>query len=100
MSGGEQQMLTIARTLMGNPLLLLLDEPSEGLAPKIVETMALAIQGLKAEGLSIVLSEQNLHFATLVADRATIIEKGRIRYEGAMDALARDAAIQREYLSA
>jgi branched-chain amino acid transport system ATP-binding protein len=100
MSGGEQQMLTIARTLMGNPLLLLLDEPSEGLAPKIVETMALAIQGLKSEGLSIVLSEQNLHFAALVADRATIIEKGRIRYAGAMAELARDAAIQREYLSA
>jgi branched-chain amino acid transport system ATP-binding protein len=70
------------------------------LAPKIVETMALAIQDLKTEGLSIVLSEQNLHFAALVADRATISEKGRIRYEGAMDALARDAAIQREYLSA
>jgi branched-chain amino acid transport system ATP-binding protein len=100
MSGGEQQMLTIARTLMGNPLLLLLDEPSEGLAPKIVETMALAIRDLKSEGLSIVLSEQNLHFAALVADRATIIEKGRIRYEGPMDELRRDAAIQREYLSA
>jgi branched-chain amino acid transport system ATP-binding protein len=100
MSGGEQQMLTIARTLMGNPLLLLLDEPSEGLAPKIVETMALTVRDLKAEGLSIVLSEQNLHFAALVADRAAIIEKGRIRYTGAMDELKRDAAIQQEYLSA
>jgi branched-chain amino acid transport system ATP-binding protein len=100
MSGGEQQMLTIARTLMGNPRLLLLDEPSEGLAPKIVEGMALAIRGLKAEGLSIVLSEQNLHFAALVADRATIIEKGRIRYTGAMGDLAKDEAVQREYLSA
>jgi branched-chain amino acid transport system ATP-binding protein len=99
-SGGEQQMLTIARTLMGNPRLLLLDEPSEGLAPKIVEQMAETILVLKREGLALLLSEQNLHFARLVADRATIIEKGRIRYEGTMDALARDAAVQREYLSA
>lgn len=99
-SGGEQQMLTIARTLMGNPKLVLLDEPSEGLAPKVVEQMAETILALKREGLAILLSEQNLHFARLVADRASIIEKGRIRYEGTMDALARDAAVQREYLSA
>jgi branched-chain amino acid transport system ATP-binding protein len=99
-SGGEQQMLTIARTLMGNPKLVLLDEPSEGLAPKIVEQMATTILALKREGLALLLSEQNLHFARLVADRATIIEKGRIRYEATMDALARDAAVQREYLSA
>jgi branched-chain amino acid transport system ATP-binding protein len=99
-SGGEQQMLTIARTLMGNPRLVLLDEPSEGLAPKIVEQMAETILALKREGLAVVLSEQNLHFAGLVADRATIIEKGRIRYEGTMAALARDEAVQREYLSA
>src|SRR5271165_2401727 len=69
MSGGEQQMLTIARTLMGNPSLVLLDEPSEGLAPKIVEQMARAILIMKREGLSIVLSEQNLHFAKLTSDR-------------------------------
>jgi branched-chain amino acid transport system ATP-binding protein len=99
-SGGEQQMLTVARTLMGNPKLVLLDEPSEGLAPKIVEQMAKTILALKREGLALVLCEQNLHFARLVADRATIIEKGRIRYEGEMDALARDAVVQREYLSA
>jgi branched-chain amino acid transport system ATP-binding protein len=99
-SGGEQQMLTIARTLMGNPAVLLLDEPSEGLAPKIVEQMAEAIRSLKAEGLAVLLSEQNLHFARLVADRATIIEKGRIRYTGTMEALARDREIQQEYLSA
>ncbi|MBX6366674.1 MAG: ABC transporter ATP-binding protein [Rhodospirillales bacterium] len=99
-SGGEQQMLTIARTLMGNPKLVLLDEPSEGLAPKVVEQMAETILALKREGLAILLSEQNLHFARLVADRASIIEKGRIRYEGTMDALARDADVQREYLSA
>jgi branched-chain amino acid transport system ATP-binding protein len=79
MSGGEQQMLTIARTLMGNPSAILLDEPSEGLAPRIVEMMAHAICGLKAEGQTIVLSEQNLHFANLVSDRAYVIEKGRIR---------------------
>ena len=99
MSGGEQQMLTIARTLMGNPRLILLDEPSEGLAPVIVERMADAILALKREGLSIILSEQNLHFARLVADRATIIEKGRIQYDGAMDALMADEAVRAQYLS-
>ena len=100
MSGGEQQMLTIARTLMGNPLLLLLDEPSEGLAPKIVEAMAATILDLKREGLAVLLSEQNLPFAARVADRAAIIEKGRIRHCGAMAALAADTALQHAYLSA
>jgi branched-chain amino acid transport system ATP-binding protein len=100
MSGGEQQMLTIARTLMGNPLLLLLDEPSEGLAPKIVEAMADTILRLKAEGLTVLLSEQNLHFAARVADRAAIIEKGRIRYAGPMTDLVADEAVQHAYLSA
>jgi branched-chain amino acid transport system ATP-binding protein len=100
MSGGEQQMLTIARTLMGNPRAILLDEPSEGLAPVIVEQMANAIRALKAEGLTVILSEQNLHFASLVADRAVIIEKGRVRYAGTMAELAQDAAVQQEYLSA
>jgi branched-chain amino acid transport system ATP-binding protein len=99
MSGGEQQMLTIARTLMGNPLAILLDEPSEGLAPRIVEQMALAIRDLKTEGLSIVLSEQNMHFATLVADHAYVIEKGRIRYQGTMTNLAADAEVRRTYLT-
>jgi branched-chain amino acid transport system ATP-binding protein len=99
-SGGEQQMLTIARTLMGNPAAVLLDEPSEGLAPKIVEQMAEAIRSLKREGLAVLLSEQNLHVARLVADRATIIEKGRIRYTGTMEELSRDREIQKEYLSA
>ena len=80
MSGGEQQMLTIARTLMGNPSLILLDEPSEGLAPKIVEQMAAAILELKRQGLAILLSEQNLHFARLISDRAAILEKGRVRF--------------------
>jgi branched-chain amino acid transport system ATP-binding protein len=84
LSGGEQQMLTIARTLMGNPSLVLLDEPSEGLAPKIVEQMIAAILEMKREGLSLLISEQNLHFARLVADRVAVIEKGRIRFSGAM----------------
>jgi branched-chain amino acid transport system ATP-binding protein len=84
MSGGEQQMLTIARTLMGNPSLVLLDEPSEGLSPKIVEQMAHAILTMKKEGLSILVSEQNLHFARLISDRTYIIERGRICYTGTM----------------
>ena len=84
MSGGEQQMLTIARTLMGNPSLVLLDEPSEGLAPKIVEQMIEAIRDMKRQGLSLLVSEQNLHFARLVADRVYVIEKGRIRFSGTM----------------
>jgi branched-chain amino acid transport system ATP-binding protein len=99
MSGGEQQMLTIARSLMGNPRLILLDEPSEGLAPVIVEQMARTILQLKAEGLCVLLSEQNLHFAQMVADRAYIIEKGRIRYSGTMAELAADAAVREQYLS-
>ncbi|MGE3905162.1 MAG: ABC transporter ATP-binding protein [Reyranellaceae bacterium] len=99
MSGGEQQMLTIARTLMGNPRLLLLDEPSEGLAPVIVEQMANTIRELKSQGLTVLLSEQNLHFATMVADRAYIIEKGQIRYQGTMDELAADPGVREAYLS-
>jgi branched-chain amino acid transport system ATP-binding protein len=99
MSGGEQQMLTIARTLMGNPSLVLLDEPSEGLAPVIVEQMARAILSLKREGLTVLLCEQNLHLATLVSDRAAIIEKGVVRYEGTMAALQADEAVRAQYLS-
>jgi branched-chain amino acid transport system ATP-binding protein len=87
MSGGEQQMLTIARTLMGNPSLVLLDEPSEGLSPKIVEQMVEAILTMKREGVSIVVSEQNLHFAKLISDRAYIIEGGRMRFSGTMSEL-------------
>ena len=99
MSGGEQQMLTIARTLMGNPHLILLDEPSEGVAPVIVEQMAQMIVALKREGLSILLSEQNLHFAELVADRAVVLEKGQVRYAGTMQELMGDETVQRTYLS-
>ncbi len=99
MSGGEQQMLTVARTLMGNPLLVLLDEPSEGVAPLIVEQMANTILELKKEGLSILLSEQNMIFAELVSDRAYVLEKGEIRWQGTMAALAVDSAVQRSYLT-
>ena len=99
MSGGEQQMLTIARTLMGNPSAILLDEPSEGLAPVIVEQMARTILELKQEGLCVLLSEQNLHFANLVADRAYIIEKGHIRYQGTMAELAANNQMRATYLS-
>jgi branched-chain amino acid transport system ATP-binding protein len=99
MSGGEQQMLTVARTLMGNPLLVLLDEPSEGVAPIIVEQMAKTIIELKKEGLSVLLSEQNIHFARTVADRVYVLEKGQIRWQGEMAALADDVAIQRSFLT-
>jgi branched-chain amino acid transport system ATP-binding protein len=99
MSGGEQQMLTIARTLMGNPSCLLLDEPSEGLAPVIVDQMAAAIRALKKEGLSVLLSEQNLHFAAEVSDRAYIIEKGRIRFSGSMTELAANPDVRAQYLA-
>ena len=99
MSGGEQQMLTVARTLMGNPYLVLLDEPSEGVAPVIVEQMAQMILQLKAQGVSILLSEQNMHFAELVSDRAYVLEKGQIRYAGSMAELAADEAVRRAYLS-
>ena len=98
LSGGEQQMLTIARTLMGNPRLILLDEPSEGIAPRIVEEMAGVIRTLKSEGLSVLLSEQNLHFARLVSDRAVIIEKGEVRFTGSFAALEEDPRIAQTYL--
>ena len=99
MSGGEQQMLTIARSLMGNPSLVLLDEPSEGLAPKIVEQMAHAILAMKAEGLGVLVSEQNLHFARLIADRAVVIERGRVRFSGPMADLDRNPELREAYLA-
>ncbi|MFM2148319.1 MAG: transporter [Pseudomonadota bacterium] len=99
MSGGEQQMLTIARTLMGNPDAVLLDEPSEGLAPVIVEQMAEAVLRMKAEGIAVLLSEQNLDFAAAVSDRAYVIEKGSIRYQGTMEALENDERIREAYLT-
>jgi branched-chain amino acid transport system ATP-binding protein len=99
MSGGEQQMLTVARTLMGNPLLVLLDEPSEGVAPIVVEQMANTILELKQRGVSLLLSEQNLHFAQLVCDRAYMLEKGQVRWSGTMAELAADEAAQRAFLT-
>jgi len=99
MSGGEQQMLTVARTLMGNPLLVLLDEPSEGMAPIIVEEMATTVLRLKRQGLSLLLSEQNIGFAEIVADRAYVLEKGQIRWHGRMADLLGDAEVQRSLLS-
>jgi branched-chain amino acid transport system ATP-binding protein len=99
MSGGEQQMLTIGRTLMGNPSVLLLDEPSEGLAPKIVEQMAVAILELKAEGLAVLLSEQNLHFARLICGRAVILETGRVRFSGSLAELDAHPEVRDAYLA-
>ena len=99
MSGGEQQMLTIARTLMGNPLIVLLDEPSEGIAPLIVEEIANTIVELKKQGLSILLSEQNVEFAQIVSDRAYMLEKGQIRWAGTMAELTENTEIQRSYLT-
>jgi branched-chain amino acid transport system ATP-binding protein len=99
-SGGEQQMLSIARTLMGNPTLLLLDEPSEGLAPKILEEIATTVSALKAEGLTILLAEQNLRFAGAIADRVAVIETGHIRWQGAMADFAADTEAQAKYLLA
>jgi branched-chain amino acid transport system ATP-binding protein len=99
MSGGEQQMLTIGRTLMGNPNCILLDEPSEGVAPVIVDQMAVAIRELKAQGVAILLSEQNLRFAHEVADRAYIIEKGRIRFSGTMAELDANDDVRAQYLA-
>ena len=98
MSGGEQQMLAIARTLMGNPRAILLDEPSEGLAPVIVEQMSHAILALKAAGVSVLLAEQNFHFAARVADRAAVLESGRIVWDGTMPALLADEAARRAHL--
>ena len=92
-------MLTVARTLMGNPFLVLLDEPSEGVAPIIVEQMAHMILALKEQGVSILLSEQNAHFAELVSDRAYVLEKGQIRYQGTMAELADDEQVRRAYLT-
>jgi branched-chain amino acid transport system ATP-binding protein len=98
LSGGEQRMVAIARTLMGNPTLLLLDEPSEGLAPLVVRTLLRQLQALKETGVTVLLSEQNLRFATELADRVYIIEKGEIRYEGTPHSLAQDPHVRQKYL--
>jgi branched-chain amino acid transport system ATP-binding protein len=98
LSGGEQQMLTVARTLMGNPRLILLDEPSEGVAPIIVDAMADMMLALKKTGVAIVLSEQNLPFAELVSDRAYVIEKGEMRFSGTMRDLSANEELRRAHL--
>jgi branched-chain amino acid transport system ATP-binding protein len=99
MSGGEQQMLTVSRTLMGNPFLVLLDEPSEGVSPVIVEQMARMIIELKERGVSILLSEQNMHFAELVCDRAYVLEKGQVCHSCSMAELVESEALGRAYLA-
>ena len=99
LSGGQQQMLTIARTLMGNPELLLLDEPSEGLAPLIVELLRERVADLKASGLSIVLAEQNLEFVMALADRVYILEKGEVRFTGTPADLRADSRIVQQFLT-
>jgi branched-chain amino acid transport system ATP-binding protein len=99
MSGGEQQMLTIARTLMGNPDAVMLDEPSEGLAPVIVEQMAEAVTRMKAEGIAVLLAEQGTEFAAAVADRAVVLERGTASWSGPMAELATDEALRRRLLA-
>ena len=98
LSGGEQQMLTIGRTLMGNPSLLLLDEPVEGVAPVVVQELTRQIRRLKSMGLTILFAEQNMHFATEISDRAYVIEKGRIRYHGTMQELASNEEVKAKHL--
>jgi branched-chain amino acid transport system ATP-binding protein len=98
LSGGEQRMVAIARTLLGNPAVLLLDEPSEGLAPLVVEAMLHRLKRLKASGTTVLISEQNLRFATELADRVSVIERGEIRYEGTPAELAARPEVREQYL--
>jgi branched-chain amino acid transport system ATP-binding protein len=98
LSGGEQQMLTVGRTLMGNPDLLLLDEPVEGVAPLVVKDLGKQILKLKEMRQTIFFSEQNVKFATMTAERAYVIDKGRIRFKGSIDELSSNEEIKREYL--
>ncbi|MFC5442366.1 ABC transporter ATP-binding protein [Rhizobium halophytocola] len=99
MSGGEQQMLTIGRTLMGNPYLVLLDEPSEGIAPKIVEQMAEAVTVMKQAGVCVLLSEQNLPFARMISDRAYVLENGEVQFAGTIAELSEREDIRKAYLA-
>lgn len=98
LSGGEQQMLTVCRTLMGNPELLLLDEPVEGVAPLVVQDLGRQILKLKTMGETILFSEQNVKFAIMTAERAYVIDRGRIRYEGTMESLSENEEIKQNYL--
>jgi branched-chain amino acid transport system ATP-binding protein len=99
LSGGEQQMLTIARTLMGNPDLLLLDEPSEGLAPLVVDHLREQVARLQHEGLTILLAEQNVDFSLALADRVYVLEKGQVRFSGPAARLREDEALRHELLA-
>ncbi|MFH1242931.1 MAG: ABC transporter ATP-binding protein [Pseudomonadota bacterium] len=99
LSGGEQQMLTIARTLMGNPRLLLLDEPSEGLAPVIVRQLGMQVSKLKQEGVTILLSEQNSEFSLALSNGIYILEKGEVRFEGSVEEFMKDEETYRSYLT-
>jgi len=99
LSGGEQQMLTIARTLVGNPELILMDEPSEGLAPVVIDDLTEQMLQLKKEGITMLVSEQNLSLATAICDRAYIIENGQIRYQGSLDELQENEAVMKNYLA-
>jgi branched-chain amino acid transport system ATP-binding protein len=99
LSGGEQQMLTIARALMGNPDVLVLDEPTEGLAPVIVSVLKELIVGLKQAETTILLSEQNIRFAMAVSDRVVVIDKGHVVYTGAMEQFKKEEAVQKKYLA-
>ena len=99
LSGGEQQMLTIARTLMGNPELLLLDEPSEGLAPIVVQQLGEQISKLRQEGMTILLCEQNARFSMGLSDRVYILEKGEVRYQGSIADFKKDEEIYKTYLA-
>lgn len=99
LSGGEQQMLTIARTLMGNPDLLLLDEPSEGLAPIIVKSLGEFIDRIKQEGMTVLLSEQNVKFSLKHSDRAYIVDSGHIKYQGSIKDLENDEDVKKRYLA-
>jgi branched-chain amino acid transport system ATP-binding protein len=99
LSGGEQQMLTIARTLMGNPDVLLLDEPSEGLAPLVVEMLGEQLGGLKRTGLTMIVAEQNIHFVSELGDRVYILEKGMVRYQGTMAEFLSNEDVRRAHLA-
>jgi branched-chain amino acid transport system ATP-binding protein len=99
LSGGEQQMLTIGRTLMGNPDLLLLDEPSEGLAPLVVRDLGVQIKRLKDEGITLLLCEQNAKFATALSDRAYVLEKGHVRFSGTIKELQENEEVRQQYLA-
>jgi branched-chain amino acid transport system ATP-binding protein len=99
LSGGQQQMLTIARALMGNPQLLMLDEPAEGLAPIVVEALAHQLALLRTQGLSMLVSEQNLSFSRAIADRAYVIETGCVRYQGTLTELDANPQAWTRYIS-